>query len=112
MWVVSGVYGIATDSMVIDEAEHLAAAVQYIDSGTQTINAFHTPLLKLIAGIPLLYKSPRHERYKWDAWKKSNCSSKGEKGHQSQTCLASKAQWQTNIEKPIIANIGVSNLYK
>jgi hypothetical protein len=60
LWLVSGVYGICTDSIVIDEAEHLAAAIQYIDTGVQTINSFHPPLLKLIAGIPLVVLLGNH----------------------------------------------------
>jgi hypothetical protein len=60
MWFVSGLYGICTDSIVIDEAEHLTAAIQYIDSGSQTINAFHPPLLKLLAGIPVVLLLGNH----------------------------------------------------
>lgn len=61
------IFSIPEKSLTCDEIAHLSAGYSYLKTGDYRINKEHPPLVKLLAGIPILFLKAKIplEHYSW-----------------------------------------------
>ncbi|MFA6974170.1 MAG: glycosyltransferase family 39 protein [Parcubacteria group bacterium] len=63
----------ASDSLIYDEAAHIPAGYSYLTQHDMRLNPEHPPLLKDMAGLPLLFIQPKFDTAQ-DFWTKDNAN--------------------------------------
>ena len=67
---ILGAWSMAGDSLTIDETAHLPAGYTYWKEGDYRLNPEHPPLMKLMAGFPLLFLDTTYDTGK--SWQEND----------------------------------------